>query len=98
MERAIRVMDYAIVIISGVEGVEGHTETVWRLLRKQHIPTFFFINKTAFSPAAAVLLYRIQVYWNFRKNWICSLKPVFQRVRNSPEQSTRSVMMTKGYG
>ena len=46
MERAIMVMDYAIVIISGVEGVEGHTETVWRLLRKHHIPTFFFINKT----------------------------------------------------
>lgn len=46
MERAIQVMDYAIVIISAVEGIEGHTETVWQLLRKYHIPTFFFINKT----------------------------------------------------
>ncbi|MFL6562620.1 MAG: GTP-binding protein, partial [Bacillus sp. (in: firmicutes)] len=46
MERAIQVMDYAIVIISAVEGIEGHTETVWRLLQKHHIPTFFFINKT----------------------------------------------------
>lgn len=45
MERAIQVMDYAIVIISAVEGIEGHTETVWRLLRKHQIPTFFFINK-----------------------------------------------------
>src|SRR6056297_995351 len=45
MERAVTVMDYAIVIISAIEGVEGHTETVWRLLRKHHIPTFFFINK-----------------------------------------------------
>lgn len=46
MERSIQVMDYAIVIISAVEGIEGHTETVWQLLRKHKIPTFFFINKT----------------------------------------------------
>lgn len=45
MERAIQVMDYAVVIISAVEGVEGHTETIWQLLRKHNIPTFFFINK-----------------------------------------------------
>jgi ribosomal protection tetracycline resistance protein len=46
MERSIQVMDYAIIIISAVEGLEGHTETVWQLLRKHHVPTFFFINKT----------------------------------------------------
>jgi len=45
MERAISVMDYAIVIISAVDGIEGHTETVWELLRKYHVPTFIFINK-----------------------------------------------------
>ncbi len=45
MERALSVMDYAILIISAVEGVQGHTETVWRLLKKHAIPTFFFINK-----------------------------------------------------
>src|SRR5690625_5280883 len=45
MERAIQVMDYAIVIVSAVEGVEGHTETVWQLLIKYNIPTFLFINK-----------------------------------------------------
>ncbi|MBB6671237.1 GTP-binding protein [Cohnella nanjingensis] len=45
MERAIQVMDYAIVIVSAVEGVQGHTETVWQLLRKHGVPTFFFINK-----------------------------------------------------
>ncbi|WP_336634769.1 translation factor GTPase family protein [Lysinibacillus fusiformis] len=45
MERAIRVMDYAIIIISAVEGIQGHTETVWQLLRSYHVPTFFFINK-----------------------------------------------------
>lgn len=45
MERAIQVMDYAIILISAVDGIEGHTETVWQLLRKHQIPTFFFINK-----------------------------------------------------
>lgn len=45
MERAIQVMDNAVVIISAVEGVQGHTETVWRLLEKYRVPVFFFINK-----------------------------------------------------
>jgi small GTP-binding protein len=45
MERSIQIMDYAVVIISGVEGIQGQTETVWQLLRKHNIPTFFFINK-----------------------------------------------------
>lgn len=45
MERAVRVMDYAILVVSAVEGIQGHTETVWQLLRKHRIPTFFFINK-----------------------------------------------------
>ena len=46
MERSVQIMDYAIVIISAVEGVEGHTSTIWQLLRKNNIPSFFFINKT----------------------------------------------------
>ncbi|KGR77740.1 elongation factor G [Ureibacillus manganicus] len=45
MERAISVLDYAIMIISAVDGIEGHTETVWELLRKYHVPTFIFMNK-----------------------------------------------------
>ncbi|MEC1178327.1 TetM/TetW/TetO/TetS family tetracycline resistance ribosomal protection protein [Metasolibacillus meyeri] len=45
MERAIRVMDYAIVIVSAVEGIQGHTATVWQLLKKYNVPTFLFINK-----------------------------------------------------
>lgn len=45
MERAMQVMDYAILVISAVEGVEGHTETVWQLLRRHKVPTFIFINK-----------------------------------------------------
>lgn len=45
MERAMKIMDYAIVIISAVEGIQGQTDVIWELLRKHNIPTFFFINK-----------------------------------------------------
>lgn len=46
MERAISVLDYAIIVISAVEGIEGHTETVWNLLKEKKVPTILFINKT----------------------------------------------------
>ena len=46
MERAIEIMDYAILIVSGVDGVQGHTDTVWKLLREYNVPTFLFLNKT----------------------------------------------------
>lgn len=45
MERSIMILDYAILIISSVEGIQSHTETLWRLLRKHKIPTFIFLNK-----------------------------------------------------
>lgn len=40
MERTLQVLDYAILVISGTDGVQGHTRTLWRLLRHYHIPTF----------------------------------------------------------
>lgn len=45
MERAITIMDAAILVVSAVEGIQGHTETVWHLLRKHRVPTYIFINK-----------------------------------------------------
>lgn len=45
MERSIRILDCAVIILSAVEGIEGHTQTVWKLLRKYNIPTIFFVNK-----------------------------------------------------
>lgn len=45
MERTLQVLDYGILVISGVDGVQGHTRTLWRLLRRHRIPTFLFINK-----------------------------------------------------
>lgn len=46
MERALCAMDYAVLVVSCVEGVQGHTETIWELLRKNRIPTLLFLNKT----------------------------------------------------
>lgn len=45
MERTLQVLDYAILVISGADGVQGHTRTLWRLLQRYQIPTFLFINK-----------------------------------------------------
>ena len=45
MERTLHVLDYAILVISGADGVQGHTKTLWRLLKRYQIPTFIFINK-----------------------------------------------------
>ena len=45
MERTLQVLDYAVLVISGADGVQGHTETLWKLLKFYEIPTFIFINK-----------------------------------------------------
>ena len=45
MERTLQVLDYAILVISGTDGVQSHTRTLWRLLARYRVPTFLFINK-----------------------------------------------------
>lgn len=45
MERALWVMDYAVLVVSGADGIQGHTETLWRLLKAYRIPAFIFVNK-----------------------------------------------------
>jgi small GTP-binding protein len=52
MERTLQVLDYAILVISGTDGVQGHTRTLWRLLRHYQIPTFLFVNKMDLAGAA----------------------------------------------
>lgn len=48
-ERTLQVIDYAILVISGSEKVQSHTETLWDLLKRYNIPTFIFVNKTDLS-------------------------------------------------
>ena len=45
MERTLRVLDYAVLIISGADGIQGHTETLWRILKRYRVPVFVFFNK-----------------------------------------------------
>ncbi|MDY4783432.1 translation factor GTPase family protein [Pygmaiobacter massiliensis] len=53
MERTLQVMDYAVLVISGTDGVQSHTETLWRLLARHRIPTFLFLNKMDLAGADA---------------------------------------------
>lgn len=45
MERTLQVLDYAIVLISGLDGIQAHTKTIWKLLKYYQIPAFLFVNK-----------------------------------------------------
>ena len=45
MERTLKVLDYAILVVSGVDRIEGHVKTLWKLLENYDIPTFLFVNK-----------------------------------------------------
>ena len=47
-ERVLQILDCAILVISGTDGVQSHTETLWRLLTRYSIPVFIFINKTGY--------------------------------------------------
>ena len=44
-ERTLQVLDYAVLVISGTDGVQAHTETLWRLLRRYAVPAFIFVSK-----------------------------------------------------
>ena len=63
MERVLHVLDYAILVISGTDGVQAHTETVWHLLQRYRVPTFLFVNKMDLAGAD-----RGQVLASLRRN------------------------------
>ena len=44
-ERTLQVLDYAVLVISGTDGIQSHTMTLWRLLERYHVPTFIYVNK-----------------------------------------------------
>lgn len=63
MERTLQVLDAAVIVISGIDGVQAHTETIWRLLRHYHIPVFLFVNKMDIAhQTRSELMHDIQHY------------------------------------
>ena len=58
MERTLQVLDYAILVISATDGVQAHTETLWKLLARYRVPTFVFVNKMDLPGADAAVRLR----------------------------------------
>lgn len=60
-ERTLQVLDYAILVISATDGVQSHTQTLWKLLAKYKVPCFIFVNKTDLDGADRdVILYQLK--------------------------------------
>ena len=82
-ERTLQVLDYAVLVISGTDGIQSHTMTLWRLLERYHVPTFIYVNKMdarcGQSPAPAGAAGPL---WG----WLCGLYPHRSggRTRRSP--------------
>ena len=56
-ERTLQVLDYAILVISGSDGVQSHTMTLWKLLRRYRVPTFIFVNKMDLDSSSREVVY-----------------------------------------
>ena len=86
MERTLQVLDYAVLVISGADGVQGHTQTLWPLLSRYKVPTFIFINKMDQNGTDQEALMAEISVWEiivliFQKNqinamrtWLCVMK------------------------
>ncbi|MFN2340045.1 MAG: GTP-binding protein [Halanaerobium sp.] len=79
MERTLKVLDYLIIIVSAVEGIEGHTETVWNLAQKENMPVFFFINKCDRKGAGASRVLT-ELKNNFSQDIFISVEPDAQNL------------------
>ena len=78
MERTLPVLDCAVLVISGTDGVQAHTRTLWRLLQRYEVPTFVFVNKMDLhTPGPQTLLQQLQT--GLRGNFVDFTAPAHQR-------------------
>ena len=93
MERTLQILDYAILVISGADGVQGHVETLWRLLARYEVPVFVFVNKmdqegTECGECLNELRKRLdRRFVDFRRDWN------EEDVREGPESFCEEVAM-----
>lgn len=78
MERTLWVLDYCILVIGGMDGVQGHTKTLWKLLSQYHIPTFLFINKMDQNGADREVILR-ELQEKLSRNIVCFDRDVFEK-------------------
>ena len=74
-ERTLAVLDYAILVISGADGIQGHTETLWRLLNRYQVPTFVFVNKMD-APGADKTQLLVQLKKRFSDGCVDFTEPI----------------------
>lgn len=91
MERTLWVMDYAILVISGLDGIQGHTLTLWRLLEKYQIPTFIFVNKMD-RPETDQTQRMLELREQFGEKCVCFLNDNFEEFEEQIAVCNDSIM------
>lgn len=81
-ERTLQVLDYAVLVISGTDGIQSHTMTLWRLLERYHVPTFIYVNKMDLPGADKAL--RLRELRAALGMAVWTLPPPFRR-KNAPK-------------
>ena len=96
MERTLQVLDYAVLVISGTDGVQSHTRTLWRLLERYNVPTFLFINKMDLDGADQDLLLKKSAFFAILKTDFSRAdteRPLFYCIRGVSENKFTAFQM-----
>ena len=75
-ERALQVMDYAVLVVSSTDGVQSHTETLWRLLERYQVPVFLFLNKMDLAGRTRTAAWRSCADASATGAWTCRTRTV----------------------
>ena len=81
MERTLHILDYAIIVVNGMDGIQSHSETIWHLLEHYHIPTFIFMNKMDQTTYSREYLFQ-ELTEKYHENCLDFSMPVTQLYEN----------------